>query len=469
MSPLRNSILVAVLTVGAPLHAQFHPEDRAIAEEHRVYMSKTLKGPVSFGQFPDTLVDLTADDWGRNEEIEAFQDHARARSGRLAFILYATNSLGRIDVAYPIHLAHDPQGFRILARMPYLSTIGLNSDFVEGQNGLEIMQVLGANSRLKNLLITPRFEWDEPMAEALAKSNSLEALNVGASKNIDSVLPTLARLPRMRKLACFDCGITDAGMAAIGNMAGIEALNLGNNSKITDEGYRNLAKLKKLRWLRSAGSNRMGYWIRELKSLEYLSVNRLPGSASVDIRELKNLRVLHAAGAFRESAILDFCALENLEELGFTAQISDEALACIPEKLKKLKRLTLASGNKVSNSTVELVAKLPNLERLWLFDSKLTAGGLRPLKGKRMKEIRALLSGLTGDDLAFVVENFPELEILEISPFPFSLRSTYSREQLLSIKRLKRLRDVTLPRDVLTPREETELQAYFAPGIVRFR
>lgn len=460
------------------LQAQLLPEERRVIEEHSAYLDSEYRTRLGKpGKFPFSILPRDVVLFEGNWAFEGlFAQYDTANGITLPQLVLGVNgAISTVVLDGGIRL---PREFEIIGRLKHLETVGINMDSIDNTpDGYKVMEAIGQMPTLKHLLIAGGFDWNIQTAEGLARSQTLETIVLRGSSSMQDYFHIFRKLPRLKRIVCTDCYIRDDSMQKLSEISTLEELDLRENRTITDKGYAHLAKLKRLRKLQLDGSERISLVLRQLPELEeFRAAGGLPAWASVDLKTMPKLRVFDAGGAFTAQSVQDFCTMENLEVLGFSGWIKAEDLKCIPEKLKKLRFIAPGTGHFITNETVTLMGRLPHLEVFMAPGNRITEGGLAPLKGKKLREIYVHNGQLTGKDLAFVTANFPDLEQLHFTTFLYGpgfeekMKTLYTREQLLTVKKLKKLKWITLPMGILSPDEEKELKAFFFPGtLVWFR
>jgi Leucine-rich repeat (LRR) protein len=158
----------------------------------------------------------------------------------------------------------------------------------------------------------------------------------------------------------WDSKITDEGLKDVAKLKNLESLIL-RTTEITDEGLKEVAKLEKL---------------EELS----LYTTQITDAGLKEVTKLQNLKTLGLGKTkITDEGLKELAKLKNLEELGLSAtQITDVGLKEVA-KLQNLEELFL-NDTKITDEGLKEVAKLQKLETLWLFDTQVTAEGVAELK-----------------------------------------------------------------------------------------
>jgi hypothetical protein len=214
----------------------------------------------------------------------------------------------------------------------------------------------------------------------LAGLTTLRSLNLGRTRISDPALQGLAALKELRNLNLSgvpdlaEDQFSDAGLKNLAGLENLEELKLGLQSKITNEGMKELAALKSLRYLDLASNKVTGQ-----------GMNALAGS--------KNLRTLDLGGcAIRREFLKDIAALTGLHTLTIgSTEVLDANLKDLAG-LKDLQCLDL-SKCKVTEAGPRELAGLKGLKMLRLPESKATAAVLaeyqKVLPGCRIEGVTA--------------------------------------------------------------------------------
>lgn len=162
-----------------------------------------------------------------------------------------------------------------------------------------------AGIQLRSLVIATRLDVSGIGLVQLSHMRSLEslALERGAGEAVtDSVLKVLCDLTKLRKLRITDCDqLTDAGLSYLQYLPRITSLELCG-SNFTDEGVRQISKVKGLKHLRLIDWEKLTdkgmYYISKMHSLHSLHLRRSRKISDVGVERLlhlKSLRDVHLA------------------------------------------------------------------------------------------------------------------------------------------------------------------------------
>jgi len=195
------------------------------------------------------------------------------------------------------------------------------------------------------------------------KDGYVVEVNFRGAKIDDGALGPLAGLRRLRGVLLNNTGVTDAGMATLGEITTLRNLDL-RGCKIGNAGLGRLVGLQGLRGLKLSGRN---------------------GRTTVDdqgmaaLGELKNLKALALDFLWvSEEGLSHLQGFEKLEELYLAKTlVGDEALALL-RQFPRLKKLRI-SQNQVTDAGMVHLADLPQLEDLDLSENgQLSDAGMAP-------------------------------------------------------------------------------------------
>ncbi|MEW6528218.1 MAG: hypothetical protein AB1444_16315 [Spirochaetota bacterium] len=165
---------------------------------------------------------------------------------------------------------------------------------------------------------------------------TLELLGITKSNITDKGIKHIVTLKKLRILGIGDCELTDRGMEYIGELENLEELDI-SNTKVTDEGLKHIKGLKKLRTLIVSNTMITGEGFKYLQDL-------------------------------------------NIEELAAAnTMITDDSLQYLQNM--QLQLLTIP-GTRVSDKGIQYLEKMKSLEKLLIWNTKISARGVKTLKSK---------------------------------------------------------------------------------------
>ncbi len=311
------------------------------------------------------------------------------------------------------------KGLQFIGELKSLNYLGLSSQklsdndmsLLAGFDSLEILslgvpvtdeglQHLASLKSLKQLSVWVK-NVRGPGLAYLAKLPRLEYLCLGASfedkcKFNESGLAYLKDIPSLKKLYIFwQLPITDAGMAHVANLTGLEELDIAE-LPISDAG---LAHLKSLSALKKLNLGYKGSRITE-KGLVYL-------------KQMKSLESLTLPPILTDAGLAEITEFDKLKHLCIGGKISDAGLGYLT-KLQHLETLNITNNKDVTNVGVAHIAKLTNLKELTLSSDKLTDDSLTALGAvKSLKKLYLSGAGLTTSGLSNL-NPLSELTVLRV-------------------------------------------------------
>jgi hypothetical protein len=229
---------------------------------------------------------------------------------------------------------------------------------------------------------------------------------VGSGRGLtDQHIQYLESLTRLKSLTLWgtdDPPLTDASLASISKLAGLEELYFVRiATRFTSAGVAHLKGLKNLKTV-DFGSMIDPASLQHLAAIPNLvTINGgvpLTTNTAKTLAPLQNLKSLDV-GLWDRTApgiVPSLFALTSLEELNFTGyavgvRLSDDNLAGL-ESLSRLKRLHLW-GDDVTNRSTAAVSKLKELESLNLW-ADVSKRGLNQLNGLRQLRTLSVMPGL---------------------------------------------------------------------------
>jgi internalin A len=222
----------------------------------------------------------------------------------------------------------------------------------------------------------------------------------------DSDLRDLAELPYLTSLNLSLTRITDHGMKELKNASGIVELDLQYAEQITDEGIAALRGWKRLKRLNLRGTKITDMTLGHLAGL--------PTLESLDI----------GFAQFTDSGLENLALLPNLKEVTIGGNKLTDAGLRFLRQLPGLTYLDLSGSQRtdsglwsvgMTESGVDSVGTLKNLQELRLGGSSVSARWLEKLKGLQKLERLSLQDGRrVGDDASPVLASFTSLRWLDL-------------------------------------------------------
>ena len=177
----------------------------------------------------------------------------------------------------------------------------------------------------------------------------------------DEGLKEVAKLKQLEALYLDGTKTTDAGLKEVAKLQKLTHLFLGD-TQITDEGLKEVAKLK------------------QLEELNLYDCTKTTDTGLKEVAKLQNLeRLSLALTKITDEGLKDVAKLQNLSTLGLDrTQITDAGLKEVA-KLPNLKELVLGN-TQITDEGLKDVAKLQKLESLNLYGTKVTKAGADELE-----------------------------------------------------------------------------------------
>jgi hypothetical protein len=292
---------------------------------------------------------------------------------------------------------------------------------------------------LKYLGQTPNLRWlrirmgriGGPGLAELAKLPRLERLSLwgsgwGLTDQHIRYLESLTRLKSLTLWGTDDPPLTDASLASISKLAGLEELYFVRiATRFTSAGVAHLKGLKNLKTV-DFGSMIDSASLQHLAAMPNLvTINGgvpLTTNTAKTLAPLQNLKSLDVGFWDRTAPgiVPSLFALTSLEELNFTGyavgvRLSDDNLAGL-ESLSHLKRLHLW-GDDVTDRSTAAVSKLKELESLNLW-ANVSKRGLNQLNGLRQLRTLSVMPGPDGtrgmDEVPLRLSGLAELKTLSL-------------------------------------------------------
>jgi Leucine-rich repeat (LRR) protein/predicted Ser/Thr protein kinase/tetratricopeptide (TPR) repeat protein len=293
-------------------------------------------------------------------------------------------------------------GFAVsLAQFPNLEELDVSATLAGKKTAAAILRL----SKLKRLDAHGSQMRDAEMA-VLARSTSLERLGLSHSGITDQGLINLSRSRNIRMLDLRDAKVTDKGIAALGAMPQLERLELLRNL-MTGSGLGSLAKLKGL-FFSAPITPQVD--LSGIANLTKLQILRLPNTYADNsqlafLPKLTKLKELNlACSKFDDDAVKLLKALPNLTRVnlnhtGITQNGLKQLVECggltdirvaqnnlhdisALRQLPKLQFLNLAD-NPIDDSAVQTLTALPDLARLDIDHTNMTAKAVRTIGANR--------------------------------------------------------------------------------------
>jgi uncharacterized protein YjbI with pentapeptide repeats len=228
--------------------------------------------------------------------------------------------------------------------------------------------------------------------EHIRRFNRLETLNLSGSGITEAGLAYLGELHDLRGLSLYNIKITEAGWKHLERLRGIERLDLSFTGT-TDAGLAHAAGLSQLRELKLVETRITDRGSAHLKRLAQLreldlSETETTGAGLADLDGLSNLSQLNLSSTqVTDAGLVHIKGLSNLEDLDLEwCEINGAGLAHL-KGLSRLRKLHL-SLHAITDSGMASIKGLTNLQELKLSGSRISDAAVAHLKG--LSKLRAL-------------------------------------------------------------------------------
>ncbi len=247
----------------------------------------------------------------------------------------------------------------IAASFPNLTDLDLSSNTNLTSSVLKVICGMGKLQRLT--LVQNRF--DDVATSRLNQLENLKALDLrGNMEAGDTTLEVVAGLPKLTSLKHRSTAVTDLGLEYLANSKTLDSLLMQD----------------------FAVTGRAGQSIAKLPNLTQLEIFRCQGFGSDGVLALKGMKLarltLRDLPAVDNQALAVFQDLPELKRLYIheISSISDEGLQNL-EALKTLEVLDIWTVPQMTDATVNVIAKLPNLKELSIRATGITDAAIDPI------------------------------------------------------------------------------------------
>ena len=319
----------------------------------------------------------------------------------------------------------------------------------------DVLRGIAKHNRLKRLLLA-QVEPGKGFCkgiESLSQLTHLEITNLpdGFHKRTKGLAKTLLRMPNLVEWPKLR-NINAETLERVVDVARIEKLTLdGVASDVTPNHLFKLGKLKSLKSLSLQGIPVHDDWLSslsELRTLELLDLfdTGVTGSGFAALDKLKDLREVRLFYAVVDdaqvqpelSSLCDLPALENLQIGGdfgpadieplrkcktlrklrlWGGGFTDDSTAATIGELQGLTELTLSDNCVITDVGALALAKLPNLQKLWVGGFVTRAGGMELAKISLLRSLLIGSSLLSKEDQTELRTTFPSIPRFMIRPF----------------------------------------------------
>jgi len=211
---------------------------------------------------------------------------------------------------------------------------------------------------------------DDRALQQLSKCSNVTnlSLSCGAEANMvsDKGLAEIGKMTQLKELSLSWTEITDKGLQVLQKLPNIERLSLHGANNISNDGLKEVARLKNLKHLELAGTNITDDGLKHIENLGHLKILDLRGLAIGD----EGVETLSKIGSLQElllidtkitdSAVKSISILPNLEDLSISrTSVSDKAVPYL-KQMKGLKCLSVQGAKLTPGGICELRKALPD-------------------------------------------------------------------------------------------------------------
>ncbi len=402
-----SSLVYAVQAPESPATAK--SEDVGSAKKRIDALGPTAKFAMVGAKLTEiTILDgslLAADDlalFGRLTDLQKLQIY-NCRTLNSAMVSHLSGLKDLNSLALTNTILDDTAVETIVKSFPKLTALDLSSNANMSSQVLKLISELTGLQQLSLL----QNKFNDVGTRRLSKLQDLRVLDLrGNMQAGDMTLDVIAGLPKLKALKHRSTAVSDYGMQHLSRNAAIENL-LIQDFVITNQSGEHLAKLKKLTQLeifRCQGFGSDGVLALKGLNLQRLTLRDLPAvddSALEVFKELPKLRrlYLHELSGVNDSGLTNLSALSALELLDIWSvpQMTDATIDVIA-KLPNLKELSIRSSA-VTDAAIDKLIAMPKLQTLTFKENgEVTTAGLKKLTSKKWTKLDIGSSSGSGEE-----------------------------------------------------------------------
>lgn len=238
--------------------------------------------------------------------------------------------------------------------------------------------------------------YDAAFFEHLGHISTLESLNIIQTKFSDAWMPSIAKLKNLKSLRFINNGkLTDAGMEHLAGLTRLEQFSFVG-TQITGKAYAKFQGFDKLVRVSHRGSQIGDEGLKELcdhlPNLESISLAhaKFTDTGAPHLAKLRKLKGLELGAHATPEALRHITGLP-LEYLQLGEGFDKSESLPIIKEIKTLKRLTLTNCKDTTDTDLEVLAGIGQLESLELGGLPLTGERVAKLKGwGHLKELKLI-------------------------------------------------------------------------------
>ena len=273
---------------------------------------------------------------------------------------------------------------------------------------------------------SPREALEKLGAKVTVTNGAITHVQVDVANFTEADFRTLGQCTAIKKLGISGKTLTDATLPLLSGLAELEELST-NQTQLSDDGYQHFAAFQKLRVLALFHPS----W----------DLQTFTGAGLAHLKRLPRLERLTFAGSTAGDAALEAVAqISHLEEFATWHTMQTQAGN---QHLLQLQRLTfLKLGQRLpkwntspapsfDETTIPVIAQIRSLQRLELFEARLSGPGLAPLKElPKLKQVTLHTVDISAADVEALRATLPKVKI------DFKAMTDAEREATL-VKKLK--------------------------------
>jgi Leucine-rich repeat (LRR) protein len=313
--------------------------------------------------------------------------------------------------------------FAPLARLPKLTELSA------AECGLtdSAMLDLGKLTQLKSLRIEGNQIGDLGVA-ALKGLTNLESLNVAQSSWVNSrmqigdrAMAYVAGFTKLRELDLSRLPVTDEGFAKLSALAELRSLNI-SGTQITASGLKTLASFPHLQLLEAGGpaiNDESMQFVGQCHELRSLMLGGVGDEGFRHVAKLRKLeRITITGDRVTDAALVNLTSLGELAHIELRAPtITDEGLKAIAQ-IDSLERLDLwadgpgmgrPQGGHFTAAGYAALSKMPKLKELWVNQFKGAWTDLRELTN--LKVLHLMMPSISQDEVRLLQKALPNVRV----------------------------------------------------------
>lgn len=386
------------------------PQRQATAKAEDVEAAKKildgLGGDASYKLLPgNVLTEIVVDDgsklspdaialFGKLSDLETLQifDY-RGLNDEIAQKLSGLKKLTSLKLTNSV--IGDPTVEMIAASFPELKILDLSYNPNMTNGALKVICTL---TKLQQLLLLQN-NFNDIGTGYLEKLTDLRVLDLrGNMEAGDMTLEIVASLPKLVAFKHRSTAVSDMGMESLAANKTLKSLLIQDFIAISDQAGQYIAQLPSLQELeifRCQGFGSQGVLALKGTKLSRLTLRDLPmiddqaADAFTDLPQLKRL-YLHELQSLSDTGLASLGALQSLELLDiWTVPQMTDATVDVIAKLPNLKELSIRTTG-VSDAAIDKILAMPKLESLTFKENaSVTEEGLKKLAGKKWKKLDA--------------------------------------------------------------------------------